>query len=68
MEELENPLPVAEVVEPVAEVVEPVAEVVEPVAEVVEPVAVEYVPATHTIEHRSFGHGMRVTTITGQNN
>jgi hypothetical protein len=54
MEELENPLPVAEVVEPVAEVVEPVA--------------VEYVPATHTIEHRSFGHGMRVTTITGQNN
>jgi hypothetical protein len=32
------------------------------------PNPVEYVPATHTIEHRSFGHGMRVTTITGQNN
>jgi hypothetical protein len=35
-----------------------------------DPVTIQAAPpvATHTIEHRSFGHNMRVTTITGQNN
>ena len=66
-----------EVVDPVLDTATPLEEASKPLEteEVVDPVftppeVVSEAPpvATHSIEHRSFGHGMRVTTITGQNN